>query len=97
MVRISVAQSLDTGSASGRLVINIMGGGLAVGAGGDTRADARRPAAQTKPGERTGNIAFGYRLAAAGKHVEPDAPEQAVLGEIQRLSSGGRCAGLLRR
>jgi DNA invertase Pin-like site-specific DNA recombinase len=40
-------------------------------------------------GERTGNIAFGYRLAAAGKHVEPDAPEQAVLAEVRRLRSGG--------
>jgi hypothetical protein len=39
--------------------------------------------------ERVGNIAFGYRLATDGKHVEADAGEQRVLGEIQRLRSGG--------
>jgi hypothetical protein len=30
------------------------------------------PAASRSQGERTGNIAFGYRLAADGKHVDPD-------------------------
>lgn len=30
-------------------------------------------------GYRVGNIQFGYRLGADGKHVEPDAAEQAVL------------------
>jgi site-specific DNA recombinase len=86
---ISVAESLDTGSASGRLVINIM---AAVSqwereAIGERTRDALRH--RRSQGERTGNIAFGYRLAADGKHVEPDAPEQAVLAEVRRLRSGG--------
>ncbi len=86
---ISVAESLDTGSASGRLVINIM---AAVSqwereAIGERTRDALRH--KRSQGERTGNIAFGYRLAADGKHVEPDGPEQAVLAEIRQLRSGG--------
>jgi len=30
-------------------------------------------------GERVGNIQFGYRLGADGKHLEPDTAEQEVL------------------
>jgi DNA invertase Pin-like site-specific DNA recombinase len=40
-------------------------------------------------GERVGNIAYGFRLAGDGAHVEPDADEQAVLAEIERLRTGG--------
>src|SRR5260370_38960425 len=40
-------------------------------------------------GERVGNIQFGYRLGADGKHVESDPCEQAVLDEIRRLRLGG--------
>jgi hypothetical protein len=40
-------------------------------------------------GERVGNIQFGYRLCADGKHVEPDPGEQAVLDEIRRMRQGG--------
>jgi hypothetical protein len=32
-----------------------------------------------------GNIQFGYRLGAGGKHVEPDPAEQSVPQEIRRL------------
>jgi site-specific DNA recombinase len=40
-------------------------------------------------GERVGNIQFGYRLGADGKHVEPDAAEQAVLLEIRNMRQNG--------
>ena len=36
-----------------------------------------------------GNIQFGYRLGADGKHVEPDAAEQLVLQEIRNLRHRG--------
>jgi len=86
---ISVAESLDTGSAAGRLVINIM---AAVSqwereAIGERTRDALRH--KRSQGERVGNIAFGYRLAADGKHVEPDPGEQTVLEEIRRLRGAG--------
>jgi site-specific DNA recombinase len=86
---ISVAESLDTGSAAGRLVITIMG---AVSqwereAIGERTRDALRH--KRANGERVGNIQFGFRLGADGKHVEPDPGEQAVLAEIRRLRQGG--------
>src|ERR1700722_9493560 len=82
---ISVAESLDTGSAAGRLVITIMG---AVSqwereAIGERTRDALRH--KRSKGARVGNIEFGYRLAADLKHLEPDPAEQGALAEIRRL------------
>lgn len=76
---VSGAESLDTGSAAGRLVITIMG---AVSqwereAIGERTRDALRH--KRTSGERVGNIRFGFRLSPDGKHVEPDPGEQAVL------------------
>src|ERR1700726_114912 len=73
---ISVAESLDTSSAAGRLVLNIM---TAVSqwereAIGERTGDALKH--KRSQSERVGNIAFGYRLAPDGKHVEPDPGEQ---------------------
>ena len=86
---ISVAESLDTGSAAGRLVITIMG---AVSqwereAIGERTRDALKH--KRTSGERVGNIRFGFRLSTDGKHVEPDPGEQAVLTEIRHLRQSG--------
>ena len=87
---VSVAESLDTSSAAGRLVITIMG---AVSqwereAIGERTRDGLGH--KKRKGERVGNIQFGYRLAPDGKHVEPDPGEQAALGEIGRLRKRGQ-------
>lgn len=37
-----------------------------------------------------GNIHYGYRLSADGKHVEPEPSEQAILGEIRDLRARRR-------
>jgi DNA invertase Pin-like site-specific DNA recombinase len=86
---ISVAESLDTGSAAGRLVLNIM---TAVSqwereAIGERTRDAMSH--KRNNGERVGNIQFGYRLSADRKHLEPDPAEQAVLDEIRRMRQSG--------
>ena len=86
---ISVAESLDTGSAAGRLVITIMG---AVSqwereAIGERTRDALRH--KRDQGQRVGNVAFGSRLAQDGQHLEPEPGEQAALAEIHRLRSQG--------
>src|SRR5450631_2586414 len=65
---VSVAESLDTGSAAGRLVINIM---TAVSqwereAIGERTRDAMSH--KRNNGERVGNIAYGSRLSSDGKH-----------------------------
>src|ERR1035438_9893161 len=86
---VSVAESLDTGSAAGRLVLNIM---TAVSqwereAIGERTRDAMSH--KRTNGERVGNIQLGYRLGTDGKHVEPDAAEQAVLLEIRNMRQNG--------
>jgi site-specific DNA recombinase len=87
---VSVAESLDTGSAAGRLVINIM---TAVSqwereAIGERTRDAMQHKKST--GRCVGNIAYGYRLGADGEHVEPEPREQAALAQILTLRSQGR-------
>ena len=86
---ISVAESLDTGSAAGRLVLNIM---TAVSqwereAIGERTRDALSH--KRSQGQRVGNIAYGCRLADDGVHVEDDPKEQAVLAEIHQLRRDG--------
>ena len=86
---VSVAESLDTSSAAGRLVLNIM---TAVSqwereAIGERTRDAMRH--KRCNGERVGNIPYGYRLAADGRHLEQDPGEQTVLAEIRRFRREG--------
>src|SRR3989441_3695491 len=67
---VSVAESLDTGSAAGRLVINIMTAGSEwerEAIGGRTR-DAMSH--KKSNGQLVGNIAYGYRLAADNRKLE---------------------------
>jgi site-specific DNA recombinase len=87
---VSVAESLDTGTAAGRLVLNIM---TAVSqwereAIGERTRDAMSH--KRTNGERVGNIQFGYRLAPDGVHVEPDDAEQAAIAAIRKLRASGR-------
>src|SRR5258705_2837987 len=68
---VSVAESLDTGSAAGRLVITIMG---AVSQWECEAIGERTPDVlhhKRSCAERVGNIHYGFRLAADRKHVEP--------------------------
>jgi site-specific DNA recombinase len=90
---VSVAESLDTSSAAGRLVLNIV---TAVSqwereAIGERTRDAMRH--KLSQGERAGNIAYGYRLSGDGQHLEPDPAEQTALADIRRL----RCEGTTMR
>src|SRR5271169_6782713 len=86
---ISVAESLDTGSAAGRLMITIMG---AVSqwereAIGERTRDALRH--KKNKGERVGNIQFGFRLSPDGKRLESDAVEQDAMIAIGKLRAQG--------
>ena len=81
----SVAESLDTGSASGRLVLNIM---VSVSqwereAIGERTRDAMRH--KKAKLEFNGNAPYGFRLAPDKRHVEPEPGEQAILQRIQKL------------
>ncbi len=84
---ISVAESLDTGSAAGRLVITIM---AAVSqwereAIGERTRDALQH--KRSNGERVGNIPYGFQLAEDGKHLAHQPTEQELLAHIRALSS----------
>jgi len=84
---VSVAESLDTGTAAGRLVLNIM---TAVSqwereAIGERTRDAMHH--KRANGERVGTVPFGYRMAADALHLEADAAEQAILSRIRELKA----------
>jgi DNA invertase Pin-like site-specific DNA recombinase len=86
---VSVAESLDTGTAAGRLVLNIM---TAVSqwereAIGERTRDAMHH--KRANGERVGTVPFGYRMAADGLHLETDSAEQGILSHIRELKGTG--------
>ena len=87
---ISVQESLDTGSAAGRLVMNIM---CSVSQWErEILSERTRDAMFQKKlnGERVGNIPFGYRLADDLKHIVPEPEEQRAILAMLRLHSQGR-------
>jgi DNA invertase Pin-like site-specific DNA recombinase len=84
---VSVAESLDTGTAAGRLVLNIM---TAVSqwereAIGERTRDAMHH--KRANGERVGTVPFGYRTAADGLHLEADPAEQGILSRVRELKA----------
>jgi DNA invertase Pin-like site-specific DNA recombinase len=86
---ISVAESLDTSSAAGRLVITIMG---AVSqwereAIGERTRDALQH--KWRMGERVGNIRYGFKLCADGIHVETNPAEEEIVSRIHHLRQTG--------
>jgi site-specific DNA recombinase len=87
---VSVAESLDTGTAAGRLVLNIM---VSVSqwereAIGERTRDAMHH--KRANGERVGTVPFGYRAAADGLHLETDPAEQGILFRVRELKAAGR-------
>jgi site-specific DNA recombinase len=86
---VSVAESLDTGTAAGRLVLNIM---TAVSqwereAIGERTRDAMHH--KRANGERVGTVPFGFHMAADGLHLETDEAEQSILSRIRELKAAG--------
>ena len=86
---VSVAESLDTGTAAGRLVLNIM---TAVSqwereAIGERTKDALRH--KIVKGERCGKVRFGFDLGADGRTLIPNEREQEALRLIRQLRDAG--------
>ena len=85
---VSVADSLDTRSAAGRLVLNIM---VSVSqwereAIGERTRDAMSH--KRAKGERVGTVPFGFRMAD-GSRLEEDPAEQDILSRIRHLKAAG--------
>lgn len=86
---VSVAESLDTGTAAGRLVLNVM---MSVSqwereAIGERTRDAMSH--KRANGERVGTIPFGYRLGADRIHLEVEPCEQEALSRVRALRDLG--------
>ncbi len=86
---VSVAESLDTGSAAGRLVLNVMASVSQwerEAIGERTREALQHKKAQ---GERVGTIPFGYQLGADGRRLDPNPDEQQIVALIRECRDGG--------
>jgi len=82
---VSVGESLDTGSAAGRLVLNVMASVSQwerEAIGERTRDALRHKRAQ---GLRAGNVPFGYLLAEDGQTLQVCVEEREVLAIIRGL------------
>jgi DNA invertase Pin-like site-specific DNA recombinase len=86
---VSVSESLDTGTAAGRLVLNVM---MSVAQwereaiGERTREALRHKKAS---GQRVGTVPFGFQLAEDGRSLEANAAEQRALAIIRECRAAG--------
>lgn len=86
----SVADSIDTRTAAGRLVLNVL---LSVAqwereAIGERTRDALQH--KISKGERCGKIRFGFNLADDGKMLVENPEEQAIISIIRELRDAGK-------
>jgi len=85
----SVGEQIDTRSAAGRLVLNV----LASVSQWEREATGERTSAALQHkkanGERVGSIPLGYRLADDGVHLEEDATEQEAIAIACELREAG--------
>jgi len=86
---VSVQESLDTASAAGRLVMNILTATSQWER--EIVAERTRDAMFQKKlnGERVGNIPYGFRLAADCRHIEPNPAEQSIINKMRQMRSSG--------
>jgi site-specific DNA recombinase len=87
---LSVGEQIDTRSAAGRLVPNV----LASVSQWEREAIGERTSAALKhkasQGEYTGgDVPYGFRLAACGERLKPEPREQALLAQARRLRKKG--------
>src|SRR6266849_4154882 len=87
---LSVGEQIDTRSAAGRLVLNVLASVSQwerEAVGERTSAALQHKAAQ---GEYTGgDVPYGYRLAADGERLEAEPAEQVLLAQARRLRRKG--------
>jgi DNA invertase Pin-like site-specific DNA recombinase len=86
---VSVAESLDTHTAAGRLVLNVMASVSQWER--ETIGERTKDALAHKKGngERVGTVPFGFQLAADGIHLEENSREREILHRIGELRAAG--------
>ena len=85
----SVADSIDTRTAAGRLVLNVL---LSVAQWErETTGERTKEALRHKMriGERVGKVRFGYDLVENRRNLIPNIPEQAAIRLMQEMRSNG--------
>jgi DNA invertase Pin-like site-specific DNA recombinase len=86
---LSVSEQIDTRTAAGRLVLNV----LASVAEWEREAIGERTAAamahKRAEGHRVGAVPYGHRLAGDGVHLEEEPAEQAVIAVARELHAAG--------
>jgi len=86
---LSVSEQIDTRTAAGRLVLNVLGSV----AQWEREAIGERTAVAMKhkaeKGERVGAVPYGFALAADGVALVEVEAEQAVIGEARTLRAAG--------
>jgi DNA invertase Pin-like site-specific DNA recombinase len=87
---LSVSEQIDTRSAAGRLVLNVLSsvGQWEREAIGERTATAMQHL-RTEGKYTGGRAPYGYQLAADGETLEPIAAEQAVITEARALRAAG--------
>ena len=88
-VLISVQEKIDTNSAMGRMVMNVV---MSISQWErEATSERTRAVLQHKKakGERVGNIPFGYRLAPDGVHLEEHLREQEILKSVTEMRKSG--------
>ena len=86
---ISIGEQFDTGTATGRLVLNVL---ASVGQWEREIIGERIRAAlahKRSLGQNIGQVPYGFRLGPDGVHLEEDPDEQAVIGRIRDLRRQG--------
>lgn len=86
---VSVSEQINTGTAAGRLVLNVL---MSVSQW-EREAISERTAAALQhkkaEGQRVGTVPYGYRLSADGVHLEECPAEQRVIEAIRELRDAG--------
>ncbi len=90
IVLLSVADSIDTRTAAGRLVLNVLGSVAQWERETIGERTAEALSHIRAQGQKTGgDIPYGFTLAADGQTLVPDAGEQALLDAIQEARQRG--------
>ena len=90
MTLLSVADNIDTRTAAGRLVLNVLGSVAQWERETIGERTAEALAHKKAQGQKTGgDLPYGYRLAADGKTLLPDEGEQALLAAIREARQRG--------
>jgi site-specific DNA recombinase len=87
---LSVSEQIDTRSAAGRLVLNVLGSVSQWER--ETTAERTAEAMAYKRSQREycgGDVPYGWQVSPDGIHLEPYAPEQAIIETALRLRHAG--------